>query len=267
MLYQLAHLVGCRLVGKEEGLGSIADAYLDRADWVVRYFLLEAEGSGSRLVPVGLIGTLDVEKRTLSSALSAAAVKRSPPVEPSEPITRKKERELDSHFQIPDYWKGRGMWGGAMYPTDMIHGKKKAGAEREADAGSQGERRAAEARDQGESAQLLKYTELRGLRVRARDGAAGVVEDFVCDGDTWQLAYAVLHLRASNKKVLLSFRWKGRPDLENSLIDVFLTKDVIEASPEFDPTEPLTPAFIARLNDYYERTTGTHRARDLSDVL
>jgi hypothetical protein len=75
-----------------------------------------------------------------------------------------------------------------------------------------------------------------GYHIRARDGEIGHVEDFLLDDETWAIRYLVVD--TSNwwfgNHVLVSPAWVTNVSWGERLVDVDLTRGIIENGPQFD---------------------------------
>ena len=92
-----------------------------------------------------------------------------------------------------------------------------------------------------------------GYRTEASDGDAGLVEDFLVDDDTWRIPYIVVAtggLLARNR-FLVAPPWIDRVSRSERKVHVDLPREIIENSPEFDPSSPISRGYEIRLLEYY----------------
>ena len=92
-------------------------------------------------------------------------------------------------------------------------------------------------------------------RVDAKDGKIGHVADLIVDSEAWDICYMVVDTRdwLPGKKVLVAPAWVDRVSWEGSMVAVDLTREQVENSPEYDPSQPVNREYEARLYDYYGR--------------
>ena len=96
---------------------------------------------------------------------------------------------------------------------------------------------------------------MTGYHIEAEDGEIGHVEDFIADEDDWTIRYMVVDTRnwLPGKKVLIapwmirSVRWS------ESKVHLDMTRDQVQAAPEYDPSTPVNREYESRLYDYYGR--------------
>jgi hypothetical protein len=248
MLYAMSRLKEMNLTDKDGKITEISDCCFDKAQWTVRYIALESGLRKQHLFPVALIGEPDWSTKALKTRLSMKHILGSPMLDESKPIAFQHEKAVNDYFQIGYYWAGPGLWGRGMYPE----------AVRESVADEKVDERIGP-RDSEKSSSLLRFSELGGYRLRAKDGVSGEVKDLLFDGDTWRTAYLVVFLPDSGKWILLSLIWKGKIDTRRSLIEVFLETDVIENTPASDPAKFTSPAYLNKLKDYNARVTSPGR--------
>jgi hypothetical protein len=96
---------------------------------------------------------------------------------------------------------------------------------------------------------------VEGYHIEARDGSIGHVEDFIIDDDRWEIMYLVVDTKnwLPGRRVLVSRLWIDEVSWLGSKVTVDLTKEVIEKSPEFDPSAPVNREYEEVLYDYYGR--------------
>jgi hypothetical protein len=146
------------------------------------------------------------------------------------------EVDLADYYSWPYYWGAR-TGGGAAAAAAL--------ADKKIEAPESG---------QGDS-NLRSVKVVTGYHIEAKDGAIGHVEDFILDDEDWTIRYMVVDTRnwLPGKKVLIapclirSVRW------DESKVHVDLPRDLVEASPEYDPSAPVNREYETRWYDYYGR--------------
>lgn len=112
---------------------------------------------------------------------------------------------------------------------------------------------------------LRSMKELDGYNIQAKDGEIGKAKDFLFDDDTWGLRYLVVDTGGflTGRKVVISPNALGKPDWNNQVFPVSLTKQQIQDSPPIGSNEPITRQRETDLYQHYRwqpywegRTTG-----------
>ena len=102
---------------------------------------------------------------------------------------------------------------------------------------------------------LRSTNELRGYHLQGVDDVIGHVEDFIIDDETWEVLYLVVN--TSNwwlgKKVLIPPQWASRISWKERIVNVDMSRETIEGSPEWDPSATPTREYETRLHDYFKR--------------
>jgi stress response protein YsnF len=100
---------------------------------------------------------------------------------------------------------------------------------------------------------LYNLSTLNGFGLSASDGEIGSLEDFYFDDDAWVIRYLVVDTGRwlPGRSVLISPRLLGRVNRDNRRVEVRLTKEQIEKSPETDTHKPISRQYETELSDYY----------------
>jgi len=103
-------------------------------------------------------------------------------------------------------------------------------------------------------AQMLKNAlEMMGFGLQATDGEIGSVKDIYFDDETWAVQYFVADTGGwlTGRKVLLSPQSVDKPDFEEGLLPVSLSRKQIEDSPPIDEDQPVSRRAQSQLGAYY----------------
>jgi hypothetical protein len=100
---------------------------------------------------------------------------------------------------------------------------------------------------------LRNTSELKGIVIRATDGELGTVDEFYFDDDTWAIRYLAVDTGGwlGDRQVLISpmsvvnMNWQARR------VDVALTKQQVENSPDIDTHLPVSRQHEAAYLQYY----------------
>jgi len=94
---------------------------------------------------------------------------------------------------------------------------------------------------------------LIGFTIGATDGEIGKVDEFYFDDQTWTIRYLIVKTGGwlLGRKVLISPAALQKPDWENEIFPVNLTKEQIENSPDIDTEKPVSRQHELELYDHY----------------
>jgi hypothetical protein len=100
---------------------------------------------------------------------------------------------------------------------------------------------------------LTNATHLKGLVIRATDGELGTVEQFYFDDETWAIRYLIVETGGwlGGRRVLISPFSVIQTDWAARQLDVALTKNQVEHSPEIDTHQPVSRQHEAAYLGYY----------------
>ena len=75
------------------------------------------------------------------------------------------------------------------------------------------------------------------------------------DDETWSLRYLVVDTRnwLPGKEVLVAPRWISDISWAGLRVSVDLPRETIKQAPEFDPSQPISREYEARLHEHYGR--------------
>lgn len=253
MLRDLNSLTGYTIHATDGDLGHVDEFYFDDRTWDIRYLVVRTGGwlSGRKV----LISTAALKKepdwraRAMPVNLTREQVRNSPDIDTEKTVTRLHERELHAHYAWPVYW-GEGFLAGSMSggaPFGAARGKEEKGEE---------ERPAPDTHLQGTRA-------VTGYRLHAADGLIGHVEDYIVDDGKWVIRYLVAGTGTwlPGRKVLISPHWIEKVDWETMQVFVDLTRLAVQASPEYDPSRPVSADYESELYDHYGRPKLENAAR------
>jgi hypothetical protein len=234
MLRSVGELVGYKAQATDGDAGAVVDLLFDDREWTVRYVVVDTEGeSGSRRV---LISTAAVSQPVWAThlfplLLTQEQVADGPAFDSQQPISRQMEQEMATRFGWPPYWQEI----------------------RESAAVNVIERKIAQ--DAVSELAIRSIKEVRGYDIQATDGPIGRLDDIIADDQTWRIRYLVVHTGAwlRGRRVLVAPTWVDMVAWPERNISVGLTRALVENSPEFDPSVPVSAEYELTLYDYYGR--------------
>ncbi|HWR54658.1 MAG TPA: PRC-barrel domain-containing protein [Bryobacteraceae bacterium] len=244
MFFSADDLLDCKILARDDELGSVQDVYFDDQDWAARYLVVDTGGwlSGRRVLisPVAS-GPVDLESHRLPVHLNRAQIEESPPFDTVLPVSRQKEMEMTQYFGWPAYW-GYGAPPGEAVPMAPVSAAR-------ASAGS------AMAPESRAEPQLRSMREVTGYRIEAKNGQIGHVEDFLIEQETWKIRYLVVDTGAllPGKKVLLAPLWIDWIRWSERAVRADVGVEQIRSAPAFDNKTALTRDYELAVFEHYSR--------------
>lgn len=100
---------------------------------------------------------------------------------------------------------------------------------------------------------LRNAKNLHGFTIRATDGEIGTVDQLYFDDETWAIRYLTVETGGwlGGRHVLISPISVIRADWQTKGVDVLLTKNQVENSPDIDRHQPVSRRHEADFNQYY----------------
>lgn len=100
---------------------------------------------------------------------------------------------------------------------------------------------------------LRSLQDLENYTIRATDGEIGQVRDLFFDDHSWVVRYLVVETGSwlSSRKVLISPLAIGKPDWNQRLLPVSITKEQVRNSPDIDTEKPVSRQHEMRYLGYY----------------
>jgi uncharacterized protein YrrD len=251
MLHSLKSLNGFVVHATDGKIGHVEDCYFDDEHWTVRYLVVNT-GSwllGRRvLISPAAVSNLERRHHAVHVNLTREQVENSPDIDTARPISRRQEAGYAGYFGWPIYWTGGMAWGAAAYPGLVMAPAARMVVEEQVE-----ERETAAETE--EDSHLRSSREVTGYGVLARDGEIGHVEDFLVDDRTWTIRYIAVDPKNfwPGPSVLIPPQWLTSVTWSAAKVRVDHTRDEIRQAPEWNPSEPISREFEARLYEHYRR--------------
>lgn len=252
MLHSAKELKKFSVTAIDGEVGTIKDVYFDDEKWVIRYIVVDTGGwlSGREVLlsPMSF-RQAEWDERNMLVNLTREKIQNSPGIDVHKPVSRQQESALFEHYGYPYYWAGPYAWGYAVFPAIMeqkifedpnrVEAREKMEQVNDADR------------------HLRSCEEVIGYAIHATDATLGHVEDFLFDEEDWSIQLMVVDPRDwwPGKHVLVSPQRIKHVAWEDKSVDVGLSRDEIESSPEYDPDNPP----LSRPHDLY-RDAGSRPA-------
>jgi hypothetical protein len=261
MLWSANSIRGFCIRAIDGSIGAVDECLFDDRQWVLRSvvanlgdWLLEH----FVLVPPTALKALDGKSRTLEVALTCQQVTDSPDIATDPPVSHQIATDRSAVTGSLNYGGASGFWGLGMCMGEYSAAARLLAFEAEQD-GRRALERSAEARRR--DPHLRSTRAVCGCAVRACDGAAGHIVDFILDDTVWAIRYLVVTSRMwwPGKRVLVPARWIGAIDLSRPMVGVDAPRAVLQCGPVFDPAVIADPAYETWLCDAYARMQAPER--------
>ncbi len=220
MLRDFNKIKNCVVQGTDGIIGTVADVYFNDQTWEIRYLAADtASWLDGRYVLIAKESLLTPKWQTGSfpATVSQGQVKDGPPFEIGQPFSWKKEREICAHYRWATY-----------YPLDENELSVFPGI-------------------------LTSAIGLTNFSLKASDGEIGKIINFMVDDTSWIVRYLVIDTSKwlAGRKILLNPMWATSILWADHLVEMDLSKDQIQQSPEYDPFEPIEQVYEDRLYTHY----------------
>lgn len=247
----LNSVIGSTIGATDGEIGKVKEFYFDDKTWTIRYLVVETgswfSGKSILLAPESLLKP-DWDNQVFPTNLTMQQVKNSPEIDTDKPVSRQQEVELYGYYPWHNYWDG-GLWAGGMGTSGMaLQPTLPLNQEVHNDANADGKT--------NEIDLHLRSTDaIIGYHIKAKDGEIGELEDFLFNDQTWRVTFMEVDTGDwfPGKKVLLATKWINTIDWESSLVIVNVSKEQVENSPEYIPSQVLSDSYEANLLVYYGR--------------
>jgi hypothetical protein len=243
MLQSVKELRGYTIHGIDGDAGKLYESYFDDQEWNVRYLVVDTGNWLTRrrvLVSPRTLGQPDGKSEVLPANLTKRQVENSPPTHSDRVVSRQGQDEGPDNYYLWPYWR-------LAAPGFGLRPLASAGlTERTSEERSQ-------PREQRDDPHLRSTREVIGYRTEASDGDVGLVEDFLVDDDSWRIPYMVVAMRGllTRNRFLVAALWIDRVSRNQRKVHVDLPREIVENSPEFDPSTPVSGGYEIRLLEYY----------------
>ena len=241
MLIKGKPLNGYSLKSLDGDIGSAREFYFDDRYWAIRYLVANTgtwlTGRKVLISPYSLDGVNTAEEKVFV-LLNRKQIEESPSIDMDEPVSRQYEDLFNGYYGFPNYWSGSYMWGSNPY---ILRDRSRWGL--------------AASEAMGWDRHLRSSHEVTGYRLKALDGEIGHVDDFIIDDETWAIRYLIVSTKNwwPGKKVLISPTWIENVSWEEREVAIGLSREAIQAAPEYTDESLLTRDYETGLYGHYNR--------------
>jgi hypothetical protein len=239
-MLQLMQLKGYQIHSSTGELGVASDFLFDDRDWIVRYVVVDTGGwLTSRQVHISpqAIVRADHSQGEMHLGLSKEQIEISPAIQVGQALTRERESALASYYGWPEYWAAVIEQTAAAGPPHVPPYRATGLKDRPTMA----------------LAELRSIKEMTSFALEAADGTIGEVEDFLADRDDWTIRYILVDTGRwlPGRKVLISPSWTESTDWIAGRVHVGLTKEGVQSSPAYDPSQTMDREYETELHEHY----------------
>jgi sporulation protein YlmC with PRC-barrel domain len=246
MLYRLEKLIGMEIAASDGEIGRVKDVYFDDHRWTVRYLVVETGSwlSGRKVLISAIpVGSIDWERSLVQVALTKQQVVASPNIDTDKPVSRQHESDFCDYYGYPYYWTGPFLWGMTPYPVSPVGPIPPA-------QNAPGKHGQAPIDPHLRSAQ-----EVTGYRLETTNDSVGHVQDFLLDNASWSIRYLVIDTRnwLPGKHVVIPPQWIKGVDWMERVVSVDVTRDTVQAAPEYHSARDFSRRHETDLYKHYQR--------------
>jgi uncharacterized protein YrrD len=246
MLYGFEKLNGLAAEATDGNVGKVQDIYFDDHRWAVRYLVVETgswlAGHKVLISPIS-VKSIDWEMNVVQVGLTQQQVRASPNIDTDKPVSRQHERDFFDYYGYPYYWSGPGLWGTASYPVNPVGPIPPV-------------TNSLDARGEAPTDPHLRSAqEVTGYRLHTTGDSIGHVEDFLLDSVSWAIRYLIVdtHNWLPGKHVIIPPQWIKDVDWNERVVNVDVTRDTVQAAPEYHSAIELSRAQETNLYRHYHR--------------
>jgi uncharacterized protein YrrD len=260
MLKPINELNNYKVLAVDGVAGHVHDIYFDDAAWIMRYLVVDTgtwlPGRKVLISPLALERP-NWETNTVPVNFTQVQIENSPEIDTRKPVSHEEELKLLQYFQWPDYWQDVTPVDAAIAgiePDEYLAAIRVAATtlERVEDAVSE----KISIPDHKGDPNLRSTNEVTGYHLEVEGGRVGQVEDFIYDDNVWTLRYLLVDTGNwwPDKKILVAPQWIEKISRVSSVVQLNLSQSLIENSPEYDPSLPISRSYERKLFDHYGRS-------------
>jgi sporulation protein YlmC with PRC-barrel domain len=213
-------------------LGTIQDFYFDDERWTIRYVVVKTgrwlTGRAVLLSPM-MLDHVQWDQALVTFALTREQIESAPDADLAMPLSRRWEAAHASHYAIPYYWTGAGVWENWATPSEARRAVRES---LPAPAGMDAEH-------------VRSTRAVAGYHLHAADGEIGHIDDFVVDDRTWTIQYLLIDTSnwIGGRAVLIPPARAWQIEWPRQLVHIDLTREEVENSREYDPAADIAGVY------------------------
>jgi uncharacterized protein YrrD len=240
MIRSLKTMTGKKLLSAEDEVGTVEDYLFDAQKWLVRYLVVDSGSWLNRrrlLFSPKAVNIQDEEEDRLSINIDRERIEKSPPIDPERKLTPEEEARLHEYYEWP--FDVPRLDHTTVPMVEMYSEMQEKTGEGE----------------QTRHSNLQSMDDITGYSIEARDGGIGRVDDILIDDKNWRVQYLVVDTGGflPGRKILLAPQWIENFDLNDTSVQVDLSRETIENSPPYDPDTMIDHEYEEQLFNHYQR--------------
>lgn len=242
------NIQGFTVQATDGDVGKVDTLYFDDQTWAVRYLVVNVGNwliADKILLSPLAVTAVHLEDKTIAVALTKEQVKNSPDFDTQKPVSRQEEIALHTYYNWDPYWLTAPTYSNGLTAVNAAAMVQNAT-----------ETETAVAAQTDEATTHLRSTdELEGYNIQAVDGEIGHIDQFLVDTEFWFIRYFVIDTKnwLPGKKVIVSPDWIKAINWAGSKVDLMLTKEKIQNSPEYDKPIIVDRDYEEKLYDHYDQ--------------
>jgi hypothetical protein len=246
MPYRLQKLLGVPIAASDGVIGRIEDAYFDDCRWAARYLLVDTGGwlDGRKvLISTIAVGSIEWEGNLAHVGLTRHQVEASPAIDTDKLASRQLEGDFLQYYGHPYYWSGPSLWVMASHAVSPVGrvGRATDALGKHAEASP--------------TVRLRSVRHMTGYHLQASDDSMGHVEDFLLDDKSWAIRYLVVDTRnwLPGRHIVIPPQWIKGVDWVDRVVNVDVTRDNVQAAPEYHSADYFSRVQETNLYKHYQR--------------
>ncbi|UOE95993.1 PRC-barrel domain-containing protein [Alkalihalobacillus sp. LMS39] len=259
MLFYSSSLERYSIEAKDGSIGVVEDVYFDEDNWTIRYLVVNTNPwlpGQKRLISPISIETVDTLVNMVRVDLAKEEIKNSPSIDTHLPISKQYEKKFHDFYGYPPYWVGPGVWGNETYARGLMlqHAEVAGGVVKEDFMKREIDKYEEEGKSLLHSGKEITG-KINGYRINAKGETFGQVVDILIEKDTWTIRYFLVETKKwlPSKEVIVSTDWIQSVNWETREIQMDITKEAVENSPQFIRDKHPDREFEHQLFTHYRR--------------
>ncbi len=247
MLKNSSDITGSTIGATDGPIGQLSDLLFDDTTWLVRWLVVSTGWFNGHkvLIPPSVLKHFSPIERQFAVRLTMQQIKDSPGIDTDKPVSREMEGHLYDYYGWSPYWNSDVFLGGYTHSNAVTE-------DAALHARSRDEPTPYGLRYRAHS-HLRSVAAVTGYHINATDGEIGHVDDFLVEDEDWSIHYLIVDTKNwwPGKRVLISPRSARTIDWADRQVDLNVSREIVKASPEYDPLSPPDRPFQTRYNAYY----------------
>ncbi len=233
-LCKLSNLTSYGFLATDGEIGHLKEVYFDDLHWQVRYIVVKTDNwiAGRQvLLTPSTIQEIDDDNKLIHVSLSCEQIKKSPPIDSKQPVSKHYQQQFHSYYGLDPYWTADPLF----LETPFVLPLKN------------------EAPQEPENPHLRSSNEVTGYKLETTDNSVGQIKDLIVDNHILGVRYLEIDTRIllPGRHVLISPAWIEQVDWRTQQVKVELTEKLVKEAPEYDSGQPISRDYELELYRHY----------------